>query len=75
MGRRQILKSGDEQDLVTSKTIHCYLYQPGASAAIKRRMNRRYRREIRDESDRRLETVLDDNNMILEGTLLLNPIP
>lgn len=75
MGRKQILKHGDEYDLVFSKPIHPYLYQPGVSREIKRRMNRRARRTAEDQVENRLETELADNNMILEGTLLLNPIP
>ena len=46
MGRRQVLKSGDEQDAVT-RWRHLLAWRPGDRRRIKRRLNRRDRRETR----------------------------
>jgi hypothetical protein len=46
MGRKQILKSGDEQDAVTGWR-RALRWKPGERKRIKRRLNRRFRREAR----------------------------
>lgn len=44
MGRRQKLKTGKEFDLI-SKWKHFVYWKPGLRKFIKRRLNKRYRRE------------------------------
>ena len=46
MGRRQKLRGGDEWDIVNGwRRIYCSYQRAGRTAAIKRRMRRRARRE------------------------------
>lgn len=49
MGRRQVLKSGDEQDAVT-RWRHLLAWRAGDRRRIKRRLNRRWRQELRAEA-------------------------
>jgi len=49
MGRKQILKSGDEYDAVTSWR-HVLNWKAGERKRIKRRLNKRFRREARAAS-------------------------
>lgn len=48
-GRRQVLKGGEEYDLVFAKKWFCYLARSGAAKAIKRQLNRRARRDAKKE--------------------------
>lgn len=54
MGRRQKL-IGDEIDLIRWRRMYKYLERAGTSRRLKRRMNKRYRRILKEE-DRKLET-------------------
>lgn len=47
MGRRQKLIDGGEFDVVYSKGIYCYLSRAGVRRKIKRKMNKRERREAK----------------------------
>ena len=49
MGRRQILKSGLEEDWVTSWR-HVFSWKPGMGRWVKRSLNKRYRRQIKKET-------------------------
>ena len=56
-GRRQKLKGGDEWDVVGSwRKYYCYLQRSGVCKAIKAKMNRRERREAKQQ----LKEELDD---------------
>jgi len=48
MGRRQILKGGDEYDVVCHAPL-CVFDKPGVRKKTKRRMNKRWRKELRVE--------------------------
>ena len=46
MGRKQTLKGGDEYDVVGGwRKLYCYLQRAGAVKSIKKKMNRRARRD------------------------------
>ena len=46
MGRKQKLKDGDEFDVVSGwRRWYCYLQRAGSVKAIKKRMNKRARKE------------------------------
>ena len=49
MGHREVLKSGDERDVVSKRArqMLIYLGRPGVRRAIKRRLSRRVRRSVR----------------------------
>jgi hypothetical protein len=47
MGRKQKLIDGYELDVVYNKSIYCYLNRSKVAKKIKRRMNKRMRREER----------------------------
>lgn len=48
MGRKQKLKGGDEYDVVCGwRGWYCYLKRAGVCKAIKRKMNKRARREAK----------------------------
>ena len=48
MGRREKLKGGDEYDILTrARRRYCYTNKPGVCRKVKRRFNRRMRRETR----------------------------
>ena len=48
MGRKQKLKGGDEFDVTGSwRKLYCYLQRAGVAKAIKKKMNRRARKEAK----------------------------
>ena len=48
MGRKQTLKGGDEYDLVGSwRRWYCYLRRAGVAKSIKKKMNKRARKEAK----------------------------
>ncbi len=49
-GRRQKFKSAGEHDVVYGRHVYCYLKKAGVSKKIKRAMNKRARREGREEA-------------------------
>ena len=55
-GRRQILKTGAEYDLLYAKGLYCYLKNGNrVKHNLKKQMNRRYRREIKIDTLKELE--------------------
>lgn len=47
-GRRQKLKSGGECDIIGSwRKFYCYLKKPGVVKKIKRKLNKRWRQELK----------------------------
>ena len=54
MGQKQILKSGDEYDAVTPWR-RILRWKAGQRKAIKRRLNKRFRREARAASEQHSE--------------------
>lgn len=48
-GMKQKLKTGAEFDLIYAKGIYCYLKNGKAVRKIKRQMNRRWRRELKED--------------------------
>jgi len=52
MGRKQKLVDGSEYDLLFSKNRYCYLRNHNTGVKkIKRKMNKRYRRYLKIETD------------------------
>jgi hypothetical protein len=48
MGRKQTLKGGDEFDLVSSwRKMYCYLQRAGTAKSIKKKMNKRARKDAK----------------------------
>jgi len=48
MGRKQTLKRGDEYDLVGSwRKLYCYLQRAGVAKSIKKKMNKRARKDAK----------------------------
>ena len=48
MGRKQTLKGGDEYDLVGSwRKLYCYLQRAGVAKSIKKKMNKRARKDAK----------------------------
>ena len=48
MGRKQTLKGGDEYDVVGSwRKLYCYLQRAGVAKSIKKKMNKRSRRDAK----------------------------
>ena len=48
MGRKQKLKGGDEFDVTGNwRKLYCYLQRAGVAKAIKKKMNRRARKEAK----------------------------
>lgn len=49
-GRKQKLKTGDEYDLIYAKKLYCYLQNNTKLVRkIKRGLNKRYRKEMKEE--------------------------
>ena len=42
---KQKLKSGDEYDAICARGLYCYLQRAGVAKKIKKRLNKRFRRE------------------------------
>ena len=53
--KRQKLKGGDEYDLIYGRHIYCYLSKSKVCKWIKKKMNKRYRREGKREIRRDME--------------------
>ena len=48
MGRKQTLKGGDEYDVVSRwRKLYCYLQRAGVAKSIKKKMNKRDRKEAK----------------------------
>ena len=48
MGRKQTLKGGDEYDVVSRwRKLYCYLQRAGACKSVKKKLNKRARREAK----------------------------
>ena len=48
MGRKQTLKGGDEYDVVAGmRRWYCYLQRAGVAKSIKKKMNKRSRRDAK----------------------------
>jgi hypothetical protein len=43
--RRQVLKNGDEYDVVCARKWYCWTQRAGACRRVKQRLNKRHRRE------------------------------
>ena len=57
MGRKQKLKGGDEYDVVGSwRKWFCYLQRAGATKSIKKKMNKRARKEAKRKMYTREDT-------------------
>jgi hypothetical protein len=55
-GRKQVLKTVAEEDLLYAKTLYCYLANNrGVIKRIKRGMNKRYRKELREDMIKELQ--------------------
>lgn len=48
-GRKQKLKRASEFDLIYAKGIYCYLKNGKAVRKIKKQLNKRYRKEMKEE--------------------------
>jgi len=47
-GRKQKLKGGDEFDVVSSwRRVYCYLQRAGVAKSIKKKMNKRFRKDAK----------------------------
>lgn len=57
LGRKQKLIDGYEYDHLYAKKIYCYLINPDTVRFIKRKMNRRYRQELKHDTRKELEEV------------------
>ena len=52
MGRKQTLKGGDEYDLVSNwRKLYCYLQRAGVAKSIKKKMNKRARKDVKRKLD------------------------
>jgi len=59
-GRKQKLKTGDEFDLIYAKKLYCYLHNNTKLVKkIKRGLNKRYRKEMKEEGKLDLEEEFD----------------
>ena len=48
MGRKQTLKGGEEYDVVSNwRKLYCYLHRAGVAKSIKKKMNKRARRDAK----------------------------
>jgi len=48
MGRKQTLKNGDEYDVVGRwRKLYCYLQRAGVAKSIKKKMNKRFRKDAK----------------------------
>jgi Zn/Cd-binding protein ZinT len=57
MGRKQTLKGGDEYDLVGSwRRWYCYLQRAGVAKSIKKKMNKRARKDAKRKMYTREDT-------------------
>jgi Zn/Cd-binding protein ZinT len=57
MGRKQTLKGGDEYDLVGSwRKLYCYLQRAGVAKSIKKKMNKRARKDAKRKMYTREDT-------------------
>lgn len=57
MGRKQILKCADEYDVIYAKKKYCYLVNHCEKVKkIKRRLNKRFRRELNQETKKNIIT-------------------
>ena len=50
MGRKQKLINGDEHDVVGAwRKVYCYLQRAGVTKKIKTKLNKRFRRQAKEE--------------------------
>lgn len=57
-GRKQKVINGLEQDVLYGRHYFCYLDNiPGLVRWVKRKMNKRYRQELKEETKKELEEV------------------
>jgi hypothetical protein len=74
-GRKQKLKTGDEFDLIYAKKLYCYLQNNTKLVKkIKRGLNKRYRKEMKEEGELDLQeefAYIDDhfNNISKEDII------
>jgi hypothetical protein len=58
MGRKQKPINGLEQDVLYGRHYLCYMdNRPGLVRWVKRKMNKRYRQELKEETKKELEEV------------------
>jgi hypothetical protein len=57
MGRRQKLKSGDDYDFLYWRRVLCVFDKAGVSQKNKRRLNKRWRKDLKKELERELDDV------------------
>jgi hypothetical protein len=59
MGRKQKLVDGSEYDLLFAKNRYCYLQNHNTGVKkIKRKMNKRFRRDLKLETDRIIKELI-----------------
>ena len=57
-GRKQKLINGLEEDVLYGRHYFCYMdNRPGLVRWVKRKMNKRYRQELKEETKKELEEV------------------
>ena len=57
-GRKQKLINGLEEDVIYGRHYFCYMdNRPGLVRWVKRKMNKRYRQELKEETKKELEEV------------------
>jgi trans-aconitate methyltransferase len=57
-GRKQKLINGLEMDVIHGRHYFCYMdNRPGLVRWVKRKMNKRYRQELKEETKKELEEV------------------
>lgn len=57
-GRKQIIKSGLEEDVLHGKKYYCYVANNNRLCKwVKRKMNKRYRQEIKKDTNKELSEI------------------
>ena len=57
-GRKQKIINGLEEDVIYGRHYFCYMdNRPGLVRWVKRKMNKRYRQELKEETKKELEEV------------------